>query len=111
MKKIIINKNAWQTRIASTIDGALQNIYFSAHAQKTLERMFFKGIVTKVLPGIQTAFVDIGQPKAGFLHISEVDRALAIQKISEKMQLEDDASALVKPIRSRQSADIKQIFK
>ena len=111
MKKIIINKNPWQTRIASTLDGKLQNIYFSAHAQKTLERMYFKGIVTKVLPGIQTAFVDIGQTKAGFLHISEVDRELAMQKISETMQLDDDSGAPPKPIRSRQAADIKKIFK
>ena len=44
------------------------------------------GKVSKVLPGIQTAFVDIGQNKAGFLHISEVDRALATEKIVESLQ-------------------------
>ena len=70
MKKILINDNPWQTRIALMLNDELQNIYFSAHTQTVLERSFFKGIVTKVLPGIQTAFVNIGQPKAGFLHIS-----------------------------------------
>lgn len=87
MKKIIINETPWQTRIAITKDALLQNIYFSAHVENPLERVFFKGIVTKVLPGIQTAFVDIGQEKAGFLHISEIDRELAIEKITD---LEDE---------------------
>lgn len=107
MKKIIINKNPWQTRIALTHDGFLQNVYFAAHAQETLERSYFKGVVTKVLPGIQTAFVDIGQEKAGFLHISEVDRELAMHKLAESMQLDEEP---VKPLR-KSSADIKNIFK
>ena len=87
MKKILINNNPWQTRIAIIKNGVLQNIYFSAHATATLERAFFKGHITKVLPGIQTAFVDIGQERAGFLHISEIDRELAIDKISKHIEI------------------------
>ena len=87
MKKIIINNNPWQTRIAILKDGVLQNIYFYAHATQTLERAFFKGIIIKVLPGIQTAFVDIGQERAGFLHISEIDRELAIENMSRSIEM------------------------
>jgi len=109
MKKILINDNPWQTRIAITRDGELQSIYFSSHAIQTLERTFFKGIVTKVLPGIQTAFVDIGQDKAGFLHISEIDRELAIQKISKQTQIDEtDKTPAKKP---RQQADISKILR
>src|ERR1700691_1528422 len=108
MKKILINVNSWQTRVATTQDGELQNIYFSSHAENKLERVFFKGIVTKVLPGIQTAFVDIGQEKAGFLHISEIDRDLAIENISKHMQLDDDEEV---PRRThRQDLDISKIL-
>lgn len=89
MKKIIINAAPWQTRIAVTQDDLLQNIYFEAHATQTLERSFFKGRVIKVLPGIQTAFVDIGQERSGFLHISEIDRELAIQKMTGTDELEE----------------------
>ncbi len=108
MKKIIINHEPWQTRIAITVEDDLQNIYFSTSSIKQLERVFFKGIITKVLPGIQTAFVDIGQEKAGFLHISEVDHEMAIQKISATTQLDDEPAPIFKP---RQSMDIKNIFK
>lgn len=105
MKKILINNNPWQTRIAITQDGELQNIYLYAHATQTLERVFFKGTITKILPGIQTAFVDIGQEKAGFLHISEIDRELAIAKISKHIQLDDEQPVV------RQQLDISKILR
>lgn len=106
MKKILINKAPWQTRIAITRDGRTQNVYFSAPTTTHLERSYFKGRITKVLPGIQTAFVDIGQEKAGFLHISEIDRDLAIEKISKTTQLDDEAPKKTK----RERLDIAKIF-
>lgn len=83
MKKILINEEPWQTRVAITQDEKLQNIYFWSHSGNLLEKAFYQSLVTKVLPGIQTAFVDIGQEKAGFLHISEIDRELAINRMSQ----------------------------
>lgn len=106
MKKILINNNPWQTRIAIVKDGELQNIYFYAHAVTTLERAFFKGLITKVLPGIQTAFVDIGQERAGFLHISEIDRELAIEKISKHIEIGESE----RPAH-RQQVDISKILR
>ncbi len=105
MKKILINENSWQTRVAITDNDRLQGIYFSSHAIQTLERAYFKGIVTKILPGIQTAFVDIGQEKAGFLHISEIDRELAIERISKTSLL--DGEVRIK----REHIDISKILK
>lgn len=97
MRKIIIRVTPWQTCIAVLKEGHLQNIYFSSSVSSSLERSFFKGTVNKVLPGIQTAFVDIGQTRAGFLHISEIDRELALQRMTSTVELED-----VKP-RSKKS--------
>lgn len=89
MKRILINKDPWQTRVAVLNEERLQDIYFDTHNKEDLDRCFFKGRVAKVLPGIQTAFVDFGQHKAGFLHITEIDRALAKEKITEHLQTED----------------------
>lgn len=112
MKKILINDNPWQTRIAITQENRLQNLFLSAHAVKTLERCYFKGIVTKVLPGIQTAFVNIGQERAGFLHISEIDRELAIQRMTKGDQfddLEEEEAPRRAPIR--RELDISKILR
>lgn len=108
MKKILINDEPWQTRIAITRNALLQNIYFSSPLHENLEGSFYRGTVTAVLPGIQTAFVDIGQEKAGFLHISEIDRELAISKGQELDPLDDDATQKRRP---RVKADISKIFK
>ena len=112
MKKILINEEAWQTRIAIIDKDGLQNIYFWSHTDNNIERCFYKGLVSKVLPGIQTAFVEIGQEKAGFLHISEIDRELAGHKMSDSD--DDDFEATEKEAsrkKHHQPADIAKIFK
>ncbi len=109
MKKILINDAPWQTRVGITQDSVLQNIYYATHTQESLERAFFKGIVTKVLPGIQTAFVEIGQERAGFLHISEIDRELAIENMTKHAQVDFDEVAK-KKVR-RQKPNIAKIVK
>ncbi len=107
MKKIIINVAPWQTRVAIVRDGELQNIYFTSPVSTALEQSFFKGVVTTVLPGIQTAFVDIGQEKAGFLHISEIDRELALDRMSSTVDLEDTPQ---RESHQRQAVDIRKIL-
>lgn len=110
MKKILINDNPWQTRIAITRDDYLQNIYFDSHTSHPLERCFFKGLITKVLPGIQTAFVDIGQERSGFLHISEIDRDLAIKRMGgSDLDIEEDDAPKITPLR--QEMDINKILR
>ncbi len=113
MKKIIINEEAWQIRVAITENGILQNIYFWSRIDNHLERCFFKGLVTKVLPGIQTAFVDIGQERSGFLHISEIDRDMALHKLigddAESFEAGTGQQESEKKVR-RQPADISKIL-
>lgn len=110
MKKIFINTTPWETRCAITKDNKLQNIYFSSTLSKHLERSLFKGVVNKVLPGIQTAFVDINQEKAGFLHISEIDRELSLSKMSDFLEIEDEEEIKEKP-KTHTPPDISKIFK
>lgn len=111
MKKILISANPWQTRVAVTRNDLLQNIYFESHTATSLERSFFKATVIKVLPGIQTAFVDIGQEKAGFLHISEIDRELAIRKMSGSMVLDDEEKEVAPEPKHQAPPDISKILR
>jgi len=110
MKKILISVNPWETRAAITKNDRLQNIYFSAHTTQQLERSFYKGTVTKILPGIQTAFVDIGQEKAGFLHISEIDRELALTRMQETIALVDEVEGKEEKRLKRTPLDISKIL-
>ena len=63
-----------------------------------------------MLPGIQTAFVEIGQSRAGFLHISEMDRKLAITNMSESTPIDEEDGPRKKSSR-RTKPDISKILK
>ena len=112
MKKILINHNPWEIRVAIVRDNVLENLYLGQTTDTELERAFFKGKVIKVLPGIQTAFVDIGQERAGFLHISEIDHDLAINRIMGPDQVEElkDLDDEPKPKVSSEKLDIAKIL-
>lgn len=112
MKKILINHNPWEIRVAIVRNNVLENLFLGQTTDTELERAFFKGKVIKVLPGIQTAFVDIGQERAGFLHISEIDHNLALNRIIGTDQVEEikdlDEETNVKP--SSEKLDISKIL-
>ncbi len=69
---ILINWSPQETRVAIVENGALQEL----HVERTLERGLvgnvYLGKVVRVLPGMQSAFIDIGLERAAFLHVADV---------------------------------------
>ncbi len=69
---ILINWSPQETRVAIIESGALQEL----HVERTLERGLvgnvYLGKVSRVLPGMQSAFIDIGLERAAFLHVADV---------------------------------------
>jgi ribonuclease G len=70
-REIIINASPIEVRVALLEDGALSEFYLERNQRGGLAGNIYKGRVTRVLPGMQAAFVDIGLDKAGFLHVSD----------------------------------------
>ncbi|HJU11525.1 MAG TPA: Rne/Rng family ribonuclease [Candidatus Binataceae bacterium] len=70
-RDIIINASPLEVRVALLEDGALAEFYLEREQRGGLAGNIYKGRVTRVLPGMQAAFVDIGLEKAGFLHVSD----------------------------------------
>jgi ribonuclease G len=70
-REIVINASALETRVALLEDNSLAEFYLERDAHRGLVGNIYKGKVTRVLPGMQAAFVDIGLEKAGFLHVSD----------------------------------------
>jgi ribonuclease G len=75
MREIIINADPDETRIAILEDGALVELLLERTEKKRRVGDIYKGKVTAVLPGMQAAFVDIGEPKTAFLHVSDLAQA------------------------------------
>jgi len=72
MQDILINWAPQETRVAIVENGAVQEL----HLERALERghvgNIYTGRVARVLPGMQSAFVDIGLERAAFLHVADV---------------------------------------
>src|SRR5206468_2664708 len=72
----IINADAYETRIAILEDGELAELLVERADQRRHVGDIYKGRVNAVLPGMQAAFVDLGLPKTGFLHASDLAESL-----------------------------------
>ncbi|GAA0137898.1 hypothetical protein YSY43_47390 [Paenibacillus sp. YSY-4.3] len=72
MKRMIIHCNSGSTEMALQEDGRLVEYAVERCQSRGLVGSFFKGRVVNVLPGMQAAFVDIGQKKNAFLYIDDV---------------------------------------
>ncbi|MGK5082338.1 Rne/Rng family ribonuclease [Bdellovibrionota bacterium FG-1] len=70
--ELIINASLPETRIALMENGEIQDLLIERATGKGIVGNIYKGRVTRVLPGMQAAFVDIGLEKAAFLYVDDV---------------------------------------
>jgi ribonuclease G len=98
-REIIINASALEVRVALIEDNSLAEFYLERDSHRGLVGNIYKGKVTRVLPGMQAAFVDIGLEKAGFLHVSdfqgETDGLSSIAEVLGEEDVETDEPAVV----------------
>lgn len=75
MEQILINLTPRETRVAVVGDGVLQDLFVERVCAKGLVGNVYLGRVVRVLPGMQSAFVDIGLERTGFLHVADLFEA------------------------------------
>lgn len=71
-EEILVNFSPTETRAALLENGVLQEVYVERSRNKGHVGNIYKGKVVRILPGMQAAFVDIGQERAGFIHVSDI---------------------------------------
>ena len=71
-EEILINVTPQETRVAVVENGVLQEVHIERAAHKGLVGNIYKGRVSRFLPGMQAAFVDIGLERAAFLQTTEM---------------------------------------
>lgn len=93
MKEIIVNANPYEKRVALLEDRLLSELYIERRRSKRINGNIYKGRVTRVLPGMQAAFLDIGLQKDAFLYVMDVDDSSSEY---EKLMMvgDDDQAAL-----------------
>ena len=88
-KELFVSATPHETRVGLVEDDQLAEIYLERENEYTLAGSIYKGRVTRVLPGMQSAFVDIGLERDAFLYVSDF------------MELEDSEDLDDVPTRSR----------
>lgn len=69
---ILINWSPQETRVAIVESGAVQELHMERPLERGLVGNVYLGKVARVLPGMQSAFIDIGLERAAFLHVADV---------------------------------------
>jgi ribonuclease G len=69
---ILINWAPQETRVAVVEQGAVQEVHIECTLERGLVGNIYLGKVSRVLPGMQSAFIDIGLDRAAFLHVADL---------------------------------------
>ena len=89
-KEICISSTPHETRLAILEDDQLAEIYYERENEYTLAGSIYNGRVTRVLPGMQSAFVDIGLERDAFLYVTDF---LELEDQEETDELEKAAAS------------------
>lgn len=78
-EEILVNVTPSEVRAALLENGVLQEVYVERAARRGIISNIYKGRVSRVLPGMQAAFIDIGIERTAFLHASDIVPAPGIE--------------------------------
>jgi ribonuclease G len=70
--EMVVNVSPRETRAALLENGVLQELFVERASRRGLAGNLYKGRVSRVLPGMQAAFIDIGLERTAFLHVSDI---------------------------------------
>ena len=101
-RELFVSSTPHETKVGLVEDDLLAEIYLERENEYTLAGSIYKGRVTRVLPGMQSAFVDIGLERDAFLYVSDfmeledsedLDEVPASRPAPERYQAQPQAEA------------------
>jgi ribonuclease G len=109
-KEMIVSSNGHETMVAILEDDLVAEIFIERERQRGVVGNVYKGRVSKVLPGMQSSFIDIGLERDGFLYVAEVIDTL---EEFDKLEAGDDEEkgAGARRDEIRQQAKIEDLLK
>jgi Rne/Rng family ribonuclease len=97
-KELYVSSTPHETKVAVVEEDQLSEIYFERENEYTLAGSIYKGRVTRVLPGMQSAFVNIGLERDAFLYVSDF-----------LMEEDEDADAISEAVASSRNAPVIEV--
>ena len=114
-KELFVSSTPHETKVAVVEDDQLSEIYFERENEYTLAGSIYKGRVTRVLPGMQSAFVNIGLERDAFLYVSdflleEDEDADAIGEAVSKSRNEPSIIEVSSPEEQHRPIDAEEVL-
>jgi len=101
-KEMIISSSAHETRVAILEEDQVAEVFIERERSRGVVGNLYKGRVSKVLPGMQSAFVDLGLERDGFLYVADV---VATFEEFDRLETDEDDAAASSGVRSPGSSD------
>src|SRR5919199_4514785 len=87
-KEMIVSSNGHETMVAILEEDLVAEVFVERERQRGVVGNVYKGRVSKVLPGMQSSFIDIGLERDGFLYVADV---IDTMEEFEKLESDDEA--------------------
>jgi ribonuclease G len=107
-KEMIISSSAHETRVAILEDDQVAEIFIERESSRGVVGNVYKGRVSKVLPGMQSSFIDLGLERDGFLYVAEVIDTL---EEFERLESGDDEDHKVEAGPAKPQPRIEELLK
>src|SRR5882757_8989443 len=104
-KEMIVSSNGHETMVAILEDDLVAEIFVERERSRGVAGNVYKGRVSKVLPGMQSSFIDLGLERDGFLYVAEVIDTLEEFERLESGEDEASGSGAVRPAEGRGRED------
>ena len=88
-EEILVNVTSTEVRAALLENGVLQEVYIERSTRRGIVSNIYKGRVSRVLPGLQAAFIDIGLERTAFLHASDITTPDAAENNGDAPNIKD----------------------
>ena len=103
--ELLANVTPQETRVAVVENGMLQEVFIERARRLGLVGNIYKGVVSRVLPGMQAAFIDIGLDKAAFLHAADI----VVASDEEKFEQNGNGDSITRLLRDGQEILVQVI--
>src|SRR5215207_10186556 len=110
-KEMIISTNGHETMVAILEDDLVAEVFVERERQRGVVGNVYKGRVSKVLPGMQSSFIDLGLERDGFLYVAEVIDTLEEFERLEAGDDEESTAPSEKESQARPQAKIEDLLK
>ncbi len=106
-KEMIVSTNGHETMVAILEDDLVAEIFVERERQRSVVGNVYKGRVSKVLPGMQSSFIDLGLERDGFLYVDDVINPEEFDKLDD----EEDGGGRPRNERDRPKAKIEELLR